>query len=66
MSYFGQSGHVEPVLWEAHGEGGIQGLDWHDESLRVDSEGDLAHSFFKIILTERLGQEESYRPHSRL
>ena len=34
----------QPILQEAtRGDGGTQGLDWHDALLRMDAEGDWKH-----------------------
>jgi hypothetical protein len=52
----------EPILWEAYGEGGTQGLDWHDASLRVDSEGDAAHSFLIIPYNQSHRPRGAYPP----
>ena len=39
----------EPLLTEAtRGDGGTQGLRWHDEALRADSDGDRAHAFLVL------------------
>lgn len=39
---------MEPVVAVVGGEGGVQGLRWHDDALVQDSDGDWAHAFLQF------------------
>ncbi|KAG4973105.1 hypothetical protein AAZX31_11G041800 [Glycine max] len=46
--------HLAPVLTPStSGDGGIQGLDWYVNHLRMDEDGDLADQFLDEVSSEK-------------
>ncbi|XP_057518815.1 uncharacterized protein LOC130799660 [Amaranthus tricolor] len=43
---------VGPILIPCNGDGGVQGLKWYAERLRIDEDGDVADEFFHEVSLE--------------
>ncbi|XP_021765667.1 uncharacterized protein LOC110730196 [Chenopodium quinoa] len=43
---------VGPILVPCNGDGGVQGLKWYAQRLRIDEDGDVADEFFNEVSRE--------------
>lgn len=44
------------------GDGGLQGLKWYAQRLKIDEDGDIADEFLEEVVTDTNGQQERSMP----
>ncbi|CAM6094415.1 unnamed protein product [Calypogeia fissa] len=54
--------HVPVVSRSAYGNGGVQGLTWYTEKLRVDDDGDVAQEFLSEATPECVDADHQGTP----
>lgn len=54
--------HVPVVSWSAYGNGGVQGLKWYLQKLRVDNDGDVAQEFLSEVIPDCIDDHHQGMP----
>lgn len=56
---------VGPILVPCNGDGGLQGLRWYAERLRIDEDGDVADEFYHEVSPDTIVVQDQPKPMPR-